>query len=159
MSDEGKLHDYKVLHIASHASVHPYVFELSGIAMSVYSTPKNGEDGMVTIDEMKSLKMNPELVMLSACQTGLGRVTSGETVQGLNNSLMLAGANATLTSLWSVDDYATSVFVKEFYDRTFNKNVGYKEAVTQIKREFLSGVYGDRLKHPKFWAPFIYYGH
>lgn len=158
ISAAGKLHDYKVLHIASHASVHPYIFELSGIAMSVYPSPKNGEDGIITIDEMKLLQMNPELVMLSACQTGLGRITSGETVQGLNNSLLLAGADATLTSLWSVDDYATSVFVKEFYNRTFNKNIGYKAAVTQIKREFKSGAYGDRLKHPKFWAPFVYYG-
>ena len=158
MSREGQLNDYKILHIASHASVHPYIFELSGIAMSVYSSPKNGEDGIVTIDEMKDLQMNPELVMLSACQTGLGRITTGETVQGLNNSLLLAGADATLTSLWSVDDYATSVFVKEFYDRTFNKNINYITAVTQIKRDFLSGEFGDQLRHPKFWAPFVYYG-
>ncbi|MFK7781716.1 CHAT domain-containing protein [Psychroserpens sp.] len=158
MSIAGELEKYKILHIASHASVHPYIFELSGIAMSVYPTPKDGEDGIVTIDEMKDLKMNPELVILSACQTGLGRITTGETVQGLNNSLMQAGADATLTSLWSVDDYATSVFIKEFYDRTFNKQISYKEAVTAIKRDFLTGKYGDQLRHPKFWAPFIYYG-
>ena len=158
MSREGQLKDYKILHIASHASVHPYIFELSGIAMSVYSSPKNGEDGIVTIEEMKDLQINPELVMLSACQTGLGRITTGETVQGLNNSLMQAGADATLTSLWSVDDYATSVFVKEFYDRIFNKNTSYKAAVTEIKRDFLSGKFGEQLRHPKFWAPFIYYG-
>jgi CHAT domain-containing protein len=158
LSKSGALNDYKVIHLASHASVHPYIFELSSIAMSVNESPVDGEDGMITVDEMKELDMNPELVMLSACQTGLGRLTTGDTVQGLNNSLLLAGADATLTSLWSVNDYATSIFVKEFYDRVFNDNVPYKTAVTQVKREFLAGKFGEELKHPEYWAPFIYYG-
>lgn len=158
LSNSGALNDYRVIHIASHASVNPYVFEMSSVAMSVYASPLNGEDGMITVDEMKALDMNPELVMLSACQTGLGRITTGDSVQGLNNSLLQAGADATLTSLWSVNDYATSVFVKEFYDLVFNKNVPYKEAVTQVKREFLMGKYGEQLRHPEYWAAFIYYG-
>ena len=158
LSKSGALNDYKVIHLASHASVHPYIFELSAIAMSVNESPVDGEDGMITVDEMKELDMNPELVMLSACQTGLGRITTGDTVQGLNNSLLQAGADATLTSLWSVNDYATSIFVKEFYDKVFNKNIPYKTAVTQVKREFLAGKYGEQLKHPEYWAPFIYYG-
>ena len=158
LSKSGALKDYKVIHIASHASVHPYVFEMSSIAMSVKPSPVDGEDGMLTVGEMKELDMNPELVMLSACQTGLGRITTGDTVQGLNNSLLQAGADATLTSLWSVNDYATSVFVTEFYDRVFNKNVPYKTAVTEVKREFLAGKHGEQLKHPEYWAPFIYYG-
>jgi CHAT domain-containing protein len=158
MSKSGALKDYKVIHIASHASVNPYIFEMSAVAMSVNPTPVEGEDGMITIDEMRQLDMNPELVMLSACQTGLGRITTGDTVQGLNNSLLQAGADATLTSLWSVNDYATSVFVREFYNLVFNKNKPYKVAVTQVKRDFLSGKYGDQLKNPEYWAPFIYYG-
>ncbi len=158
MSKAGELNKYKVIHLASHASVNPYIFELSGLAMTVFPTPQDGEDGMITINEMGDLDMNPDLVMLSACETGLGRVTSGDTVQGLNNALLSAGANGTLTSLWPVNDYATSLFVQEFYKLVFLKNTSYPTAVTQIKRRFVAGEFGEQLRHPKYWAPFIYYG-
>ena len=126
--------------------------------MTVFPTPKDGEDGMITVGEMGELDMNPDLVMLSACETGLGRVTSGDTVQGLNNALLSAGANGTLTSLWPVNDYATSLFVQEFYKSVFLENIPYRTAVTQIKRQFVAGEFGEQLRHPKYWAPFIYYG-
>lgn len=158
MSKSGELNKYKVIHLASHASVNPYIFELSGLAMTVFPTPQDGEDGMITVSEMGELDMNPDLVMLSACETGLGRITSGDTVQGLNNALLSAGANGTLTSLWPVNDYATSLFVQEFYKLVFLENVPYSSAVTQIKRRFVAGEFGEQLKHPKYWAPFIYYG-
>ena len=158
MSDAGLLKDYKVIHLASHASVNPYIFEMSAIAMSVLPSPVNGEDGMLTVNEIKALKMNPDLVMLSACQTGLGRITTGDAVQGLNNSLFQAGANASLTSLWSVNDYTTSIFVQEFYKKVFQSNIPYVTAATEIKRAFIAGAYGDEFKHPTYWAPFIYYG-
>ncbi len=158
MSKSGELNKYKVIHLASHASVNPYIFELSGLAMSVFPTPQDGEDGMITVSEMGELDMNPDLVMLSACETGLGRVTSGDTVQGLNNALLSAGANGTLTSLWPVNDYATSLFVQEFYKSVFLENIPYRTAVTQIKRRFVAGEFGEQLRHPKYWAPFIYYG-
>ncbi|MGB5981516.1 MAG: CHAT domain-containing protein [Nonlabens sp.] len=158
MSKSGALKDYRILHLASHASVNPYIFELSGLAMSVFPSPVDGEDGMITIAELEQLEMNPELVMLSACETGLGRIVQGDTVQGLNNALLMAGANGTLTSLWPVNDYATSLFVKDFYTAVFSENMDYPTAVAYVKRKFIRGNYGEQLKHPKYWAPFIYYG-
>ncbi|MGB5983017.1 MAG: CHAT domain-containing protein [Nonlabens sp.] len=158
MSKSGELGKYRAIHLSSHASVHPYVFDLSSFAMTVNPQPVNGEDGMVVVSEMEQLDLPVDFVMLSACQTALGMESPGDGVKGLNQALFNAGANSTLTSLWSVSDSGTMYLSVELYDQMFNKNMNTMSALAQVKRNFINGKYGDQT-HPYFWAPFIYTGY
>lgn len=158
LSTSNELGKYKALHLSSHASVHPYVFDLSGIAMTVKAKPVNGEDGMLVVGEVEKLNLPVDFVMLSACQTALGVESPGDGIKGLNQALFNAGANSTLTSLWSVSDSGTMYLSVELYNRMFNKNMPAPEALAEVKRNFIAGVYGEQM-HPYFWSPFIYTGY
>lgn len=161
MATSGDLNKYKVIHLSSHAMVHPYIFELSSIAFSVFPTPVDGEDGMLTVAEMEKLNLKTEFMMLSACQTGLGKVVPGEGVSGLNQAMLKAGANSTLTTLWSVNDYGSYVFTANLYHNIFIKGMDYSKAVTEVKRSFIKGTYNTENFNGKevlYWAPFIYNG-
>lgn len=161
MSNSGELKNYKTIHLSSHASVHPYIFDLTGIAFSVKATPVDGEDGMLVIEEFKDIKMDNDLVVLSACQTGLGKIVPGEGVIGLNYALFEAGAHNTITSLWSVSDYATTILTTEFYKKVFQQNKDYVTALNEVKREMLQGKFNTtqmNISHPNYWAPFIFNG-
>jgi len=158
MSKANELGKFKAVHLSSHASVHPYVFDLSAIAMTVKSTPVNGEDGMLVVGELEKLNLPVDFVMLSACQTALGVESPGDGIKGLNQAIFNAGANSSLTSLWSVSDSGTMYLSVELYDRMFNKKMTTTAALAEVKRNFIAGKYGDQ-KHPYFWAPFIYTGY
>jgi len=158
MSKANELGKYRALHLSSHASVHPYVFDLSSFAMTVKPTPVDGEDGMLVVGEVEKLDLPIDFVMLSACQTALGIESPGDGIKGLNQALFNAGVNSTLTSLWSVSDSGTMFLSVELYDRMFNKIMATPKALAEVKRNFIKGVYGDQT-HPYFWAPFIYTGY
>jgi CHAT domain-containing protein len=158
MSATGELGKYRAVHLSSHASVHPYVFDLSGIAMTVKPRPVNGEDGMLVVGELEQLNLPVDFVMLSACQTALGIESPGDGIKGLNQALFNAGANSTLTSLWSVSDSGTMYLSVELYNRIFNHAMNTSAALADVKRNFIKGKYGDQT-HPYFWAPFIYTGY
>lgn len=157
LNTSGALNQYRIIHLASHAGVNPYVFDLSGIMFSVFPEPVGGEDGELVVSEVAKLKMAPELVMLSACQTGLGKLVPGDGVAGLNHAFLMAGANATITSLWNVSDYATSVLVSKLYRKVFQERKSYVKALNEVKREFITS--GDSMLNLTLaWAPFIYTG-
>ncbi|WP_418498241.1 CHAT domain-containing protein [Flagellimonas sp.] len=158
MSKANELGKYRALHLSSHASVHPYVFDLSAFAMTVKPNPVDGEDGMLVVGEVEKLNLPIDFVMLSACQTALGIESPGDGIKGLNQALFNAGVNSTLTSLWSVSDSGTMFLSVELYDRMFNKSMATPKALAEVKRNFIKGVYGDQT-HPYFWAPFIYTGY
>ncbi len=157
LNASGALNQYRIIHLASHAGVNPYVFDLSGIMFSVFPEPVGGEDGELVVSEVAKLKMAPELVMLSACQTGLGKLVPGDGVAGLNHAFLMAGANATITSLWNVSDYATSVLVSKLYRKVFQERKSYVRALNEVKREFINSS-DPMLNLTLAWAPFIYTG-
>ncbi|BAY35687.1 peptidase-like protein [Nostoc sp. NIES-2111] len=111
-----------------------------------------GEDGILTALETTTLNLvGTKLVVLSACNTGLGNINAGEGVYGLRRALVIAGSESQVISLWKVADDATKDFMVAYYQRLLD-NQGRSEALRQTQLEMLKG---DKYQHPYFWAAFI----
>jgi tetratricopeptide (TPR) repeat protein len=158
LSKSGDLEKYKIIHFATHGLVVPSMPELSSLVLSQFKEEQDGEDGYLCMEEISQLKMQADFVNLSACETGLGKIYGGEGVVGLNQAFLIGGANAISVSLWQVADESTSKFMTELYKTVETEKCSYKDAMIKVKRNFISGKYGDTYKHPYFWAPFVYYG-
>lgn len=116
---------------------------------------KDGMDGILTAGEAVNLDLaGTDLVILSACQTGVGDVRNGEGVYGLNRAFQEAGAKAVLSTLWSISDAATLAFMNGFYDR-FLKGAPPQKALQETQEEFIKN---EQWSHPFYWAPFVMVG-
>lgn len=136
-----------------HFSMHGIVTQkLQAIAFS--QIPGMGDDSLLTAGEIMNLRYNARLVVLSACQTGLGRSERGEGVTGLTRAVMYAGSSATAVSLWNVDDTATRELMTWFYKGMIQEGAGKADALRQAKQSLLKTSY----RHPYFWAAFVMYG-
>jgi CHAT domain-containing protein len=125
----------------------------SGIALAGFNPRQSGtEDGVLTALETAGLNLSgTKLVVLSACETGLGDVANGEGVYGLRRALSIAGAESQVISLWKVSDEGTKDLMVSYYQRLLN-NVGRSEAVRQTQLEMLQN---PTYQHPYYWAAFI----
>ena len=157
LSKQGKLKDYRVIHFATHGIVVPEIPELSSIVLSQF-TGDHKEDGYLSLSEIAKLKLAADFVNLSACETGLGRVYGGEGVVGLNSAFLAAGAQAVSSSLWTVSDTATNLFMSQLYTLVERDKMSYAAAMAEVKRGFIRGEHGDEMKHPFYWSAFVYYG-
>ena len=158
LSKNGMLKNYKIIHLATHGFAIPQIPQLSGIAMCIFPNMQAGEDGYLTAPEISKLGMQADLAVLSACETGLGKIYGGEGVSGLTQSLIVGGANAALVSLWPVSDQGTMYFMTGLYNLTENQKVPYDEAVNIMKRKFIAGEFGAEFQATGIWAPFVHYG-
>ncbi|MGD0342226.1 MAG: CHAT domain-containing tetratricopeptide repeat protein, partial [Bacteroidales bacterium] len=151
----GELKQYKILHFATHGFVNSEKPELSGLLMAQDST--GGEDGILYSGEIYNLKMNADLVVLSACETGLGKIQTGEGIIGLTRAFLYAGAKNIIVSLWQVADESTSDLMVDFYKNILEgKNArSYSEALRNAKLKMISE---GKYAHPLFWSPFILIG-
>jgi CHAT domain-containing protein len=114
-----------------------------------------GTDGYVTAAEWPGYELRSDLVVLSACDTGLGKIVQGEGVMGLPYALYVAGNKNTLLSLWSVADESTAEFMTAFFAK-LKAGIAQSVALNQTKREFIAG---SKFTDPFFWAPFVLYGY
>ncbi|MGR3302605.1 MAG: CHAT domain-containing protein [Candidatus Scalindua sp.] len=158
LSRNWTLYNYKVLHFATHGLVVNEVPELSAVVLSQFEEDVGKEDGYLRIEEIVELSLQADLVNLSACETGPGRVDGNAGIFGLTQSFILAGANAVSMSLWLVADESTSQFMVSMYGMVQEKGINYAEAITEVKRQFINGDFGEKYKAPYYWAPFVYYG-
>lgn len=158
LSNSGEMSQYQVVHFATHGFSLPAVPALSGIATSIFPNEKNGEDGYLTVNELAKLNLKADFAVLSACETGLGKIYGGEGVFGLTQALLVAGANEVAVSLWPVSDQGTMYFMTGMYDLVVKGKFSYSEAMTEMKRQFIAGKFGEQFKHPVYWAPFVHYG-
>ena len=99
--------------------------------------------------------MQADLVVLSACQTGLGKQVRGEGLVGLTQSLIYSGASSVIVSLWSVADHSTSEFMTAFYNNLIIQEMDKSVSLQEAKLSMLEDV---NLAHPFYWAPFILIG-
>ncbi|MGD1809248.1 CHAT domain-containing protein, partial [Dapis sp. BLCC M126] len=125
----------------------------SGIALAGFNPRESGdEDGVMTALEIANLSLGgTKLVVLSACDTGVGDINVGEGVYGLRRALSLAGSESQVISLWQVDDFATKDLMVKYYQRVLN-NEGRSEALRQTQLEILAT---EEYQHPYYWASFI----
>jgi CHAT domain-containing protein len=126
----------------------------SGLALAGANRRQSdaGEDGVLTALEASGLDLwGTKLVVLSACETGVGDVRNGDGVHGLRRALVLAGAESQLMSLWQVDDAATKELMVEYYKR-LQAGEGRAEALRQVQLKMLKSADWN---HPYFWASFI----
>jgi CHAT domain-containing protein len=123
------------------------------IALAGANPRQSGEeDGILTALEAAGLDLSgTKLVVLSACDTGLGDINNGEGVYGLRRAFAIAGAQSQLMSLWAVNTYGTKTLMVSYYQR-LKDNVGRSDALRQTQLEMLQN---PNYKHPYYWAAFI----
>ena len=147
------LENYRRLHFASHGLIDEDKPEFSALVLG--PDQEEAEDGFLTMREVFELKMNADLVVLSACKTGLGKTIRGEGVSGLSRAFLSSGAQNVLVSLWNVYDLSTATFMKDFYREMEQKESDKLKALKDARELMMqSGKYS----HPYYWAPFILIG-
>jgi CHAT domain-containing protein/Tfp pilus assembly protein PilF len=151
-----ELGQYRIVHFASHGmlnSIHP---ELSGIVLSLVDKEGRQQDGFLRLQDIYNLKLPAEMVVLSACETGLGKEVKGEGMIGLARGFMYAGAPRMIASLWKVDDRATSELMKRFYQGMLGPEaLRPAEALRQAQ---LSIWKEKQWREPFYWAAFVLQG-
>jgi CHAT domain-containing protein len=145
------LGDYRFIHFACHGFLDEQIPARSALVLTLDEDPN--EDGFLQAREIASLELNADLVVLSACQTGKGRIENGEGVLGLPRSFFYAGARSTISSLWKIDDKSTSEIMPEFYRRLAD---GHNKAQS-LRLAKLDMLY-SRFAHPFYWGAFILNG-
>lgn len=149
-----KLDEYRYLHFAAHSVVDEENSSRSGVVLSLTADEK--EDGVLQVTEIMRLKLNADLVTLSACRTGMGKLVQGEGVLGLTRAFHYAGANSVVVSLWNVNDIATAELMKNFY-RNLKRGLAKDHALRQAKLDLVKGKHRE-WRHPYYWAPFVLVG-
>ena len=149
-----KLTDYRRLHFATHAVLDDHVPSRSGVVLSLVNTGR--EDGVLRMSEIFNLELNAEVVVLSACQTGLGKLMQGEGMVGLTRAFMYAGTPRVVVSLWEVNDIATAEFMKAFYGQ-MRAGKAPGEALRQAKLTMLRSEVAA-YRNPYYWTPFVLVG-
>ena len=140
---------YKYVHLATHGVVN----ESNPALSRIFFNPSTLEDGNLYTGEIYNLQFDTDLVTLSACETGLGKLSKGEGVIGLSRALLYAGANNLVVSLWTVSDASTAQLMTQFYSN-FNSSK-YAPALSTAKKKLISS---DDYSAPFYWAPFILIG-
>jgi CHAT domain-containing protein len=147
------MRNYRFVHVASHGLMNEENPELSGI---VFATPDNRtkEDGVLYSGEIYNLRLNADLVVLSACESGLGAIAKGEGMLGLTRGFLFAGARNVVVSLWQVGDKSTANLMVQFY-RNILEGRQYSAALRAAK---LALITGKTYAHPLEWSSFVLTG-
>ncbi len=149
------LAQYRMVHFATHGCVKKDQPQLSSVVLSLFD--KNGAeaDGFLRLHDIFNLNLPAELVVLSACETGLGKDVQGEGLIGLTRGFMYAGAKRVAVSLWSVNDTATAALMKKYYQQMLEKGVNPVAALRAAQLEMWKT---QAWKAPYYWAAFVVQG-
>lgn len=152
---EADLTNYAILHFATHGILDPKRPEKSGLFLSMVNRDGRAANGFVGLQDIYNLHTPVDLVVLSACRTGLGKDVRGEGLIGLTRGFMYAGASSVVASLWKVDDEATAELMKQFYINMLQRQMppaaALRAAQNSIRQE-------PQWRSPYFWAAFTLQG-
>jgi CHAT domain-containing protein/Tfp pilus assembly protein PilF len=150
--------DYGVLHLATHGYFNKLNPLLSGLELEADAD----NDGLLELHEILGLKLDADLVTLSACQTGLGsghfaEIPAGDDFVGLTRAFLYAGSEAVMATLWEVDDASTAELMRGFYERlrVSAEMPNRATALAEAQRELRAT---EKYRHPYYWAPFVLMG-
>lgn len=132
----------------AHFATHGILDDLRGLGSAIALTPSGNDNGLLTAEEIFDLKLNADLVVISACNTGKGRIT-GDGVIGLSRSLMNAGVPSLVVSLWSVNDRSTTTLMTEFYRNLQLKKLDKARSLQKAMQSMIQNDYS-----PYDWAAF-----
>lgn len=155
LATNGELSHYRIIHFATHGLLNSQHPELSGLVLSLVDENGRSQDGFLRMQEIYNLNLPAELVVLSACQTGLGKEIKGEGLVGLTRGFMYAGAQRVIASLWKVDDFATAQLMKSFYRGMLKEGLKPAAALRAAQLEMLKQ---KNWSSPFFWAAFTIQG-
>ncbi len=146
--------NYKILHLAMHA----FVDDLNPLQSKMIFTPKKNqlEDNYLNIYELYSMKLNAELVVLSACSTGEGHFIQGEGVMSIARAFTYTGCPNTIMSMWKAEDSSTASIIETFFKK-LNDGKTKTDALYLAKKEYLEQNAGI-ITHPFFWSNFVLIG-
>jgi CHAT domain-containing protein len=147
----GDLKKYSYIHFATHGIVDETSPELSRIFLNTI----DHEDGHLFTGEIYNLDLDAKLTVLSACQTGLGRLSKGEGVIGLSRALIYAGSENLIVSFWSVADESTALLMTDFYKKHLQQKQSFRMALQQAKIKMINE---GKFSSPYYWAPFVMIG-
>jgi CHAT domain-containing protein len=149
------LNQYRILHFATHGLLNGERPELSGLVLSMVDGKGEVRDGFLGLHEIYNLRLNADLVVLSGCQTALGKDIRGEGLIGLTRGFMYAGTSRVIASLWGVDDRATAELMKRVYRGILGKQMSPAAALRPAQTE-LQAERGWQA--PYYWAAFTLEG-
>ncbi|MBD2338724.1 tetratricopeptide repeat protein [Calothrix sp. FACHB-156] len=155
IATDAQLSQYRMIHFATHGILNSQNPELSGVVLSLFDETGNPQNGFLRLHDIFNLKLPAELVVLSACETGLGEDVKGEGLIGLTRGFMYAGSQRVLVSLWSVDDEATSELMKKFYSKMLQKGLKPAAALRAAQVEMW---HDPKYNSPYLWAAFTLQG-
>jgi CHAT domain-containing protein len=149
------LANYDSVHFATHGIINPVRPELSGLLLSLVDQHGEPQPGFLRAHEVYNLRLPVDLVVLSACRTGLGKELKGEGLVGLSRGFMYAGARRVAVSLWKIDDEATAELMGHFYRAMLRDNLAPAAA---LQRAQVAMWKSRRWRSPFFWAAFVIQG-
>ncbi len=146
----GQARDYSILHLSSHARTNDSLPDLSYIAFSQFSSTTETEE-LLYVYDLYTLPLQADMIVLSACETGIGKLQKGEGIMSLARGFSYAGAKSIITTLWRVNDQKTTQIILDFY-QNLDKKQSKDQALWTAKQQMIKeGLYA----HPYYWAGFI----
>jgi CHAT domain-containing protein/Tfp pilus assembly protein PilF len=151
----GQLSDYRYVHFATHGLLDTERPSLSGLVLAQLDEKNKPQDGFLRVNDIYNLRLSADLVVLSACQTGLGKEVRGEGLMGLTRAFLYAGAPRVVVSLWNVNDRATAELMAGFYRGMLREGKRPAAALREAQLQ-LSGQ--KQWASPYYWAAFVQHG-
>jgi CHAT domain-containing protein len=148
------LSNYRIIHIATHSIMNAKNPRLSGIIFSQPQDSLQGEDGVLYTEEIYNLDLDADLLVLSSCESGTGKLRPGEGLMSLSRGFLYAGVRNLIVSLWKVDDLSTCQLMSEFY----NHHIKRKSFASSLRQTKLKMIKNPETAFPRMWSGFILIG-
>ena len=149
------LTQFRILHFATHAILDDERPGLSGIVLSLVDRAGRRQNGFLRLYDIYNLRLNADLVVLSACRTALGKEIRGEGLIGLTRGFYYAGAPRVLATLWQIDDRTTAAFMRPFYEALLAR---HETAAAALRSAQIAMWTTKGWDLPYYWAPFTMQG-
>lgn len=159
LTDQQKLAPYRILHFATHGLLNTEHPELSGLLLSMLDEQGRRQNGFLQMHQIYNLHLPADMVVLSACETGIGKEMKGEGLNGVSRGFMYAGAKRVVASLWEVNDASTSQLMKGFYQSLRPVNgAGHMRPAAALREAQLQLMRQRIWRNPYYWAAFVVQG-